>query len=89
MLYFADPQNVILSMPTFYESDLGREYQSLRELLNLGYRVHRVPRKTASITYTNILTTRRHVYVPQYSVYNVESDAQLAINERLRRLDRE
>ena len=89
MLYFADPQNVILSMPTFYESDLGREYQSLRELLNLGYRVHRVPRKTASITYTNILTTRRHVYVPQYSVYKVESDAQLSINERLRRLDLE
>lgn len=89
MLYFADPENAILSMPTLYESDLIHEFWNIRELLSLGYKVHRVPRKTASITYTNILTTRKNVYVPQYSVYKVESDEQLQINRKIRELDRE
>ena len=81
LLYFADAQNVVLSMPTHYESDKIHEFQNVRKLLELGYRVHRVPRPTASITYTNILTTRRNVYVPQYSRYKVESGGQLARNE--------
>ena len=86
LLYFADPQNVILSMPTLYESDRIAEFENLRELLSMGYKVHRLPRKTASITYANILTTRKNVYVPQYSIYRIESREQLAINQRVRRL---
>jgi hypothetical protein len=89
LLYFVDPENVILSMPTLYESDLIHEFQNMRELLSLGYRVHRVPRKTASITYTNILTTRYNVYVPQYSVFAIESEEQLRIDRRVTELDRE
>ena len=53
-----------------------------------GYKVHRLPRKTASIAYANILTTRKNVYVPQYSLYKIESREQLAINQRIRRLSR-
>ena len=86
LLYFADSQNVVLSMPTLYESDLSAEFDNVETLLSLGYKVHRLPRKTASITYANILTTKKNVYVPQYSLYKVESDRQLAINERVRRL---
>jgi len=86
LLYFADPQNVILSMPTLYETDRIAEFENVKELLSLGYKVHRLPRKTASISYANILTTRRNVYVPQYSLYKIESGEQLASNERIRRL---
>ncbi len=75
MLAFTDAENAVLSMPTLYEGDLGAEYQNVRRLLELGYRVHRIPRKTASITYTNVLVTRKHVYVPQYEVYKVETGA--------------
>jgi hypothetical protein len=75
MLAFTDAENAVLSMPTLYEGDLGAEYQNVRRLLELGYRVHRIPRKTASITYTNVLVTRKHVYVPQYEVYKVEAGA--------------
>jgi hypothetical protein len=89
LLYFADPQNVILSMPTLYPSDRQRESRNIETLLSLGYKVHRVPRKTASITYANILTTRQKVYVPQYSFYQVESDEQLEINRIVETLDRE
>ncbi len=88
LLYFADQRNAILSMPSLYESDWGRERRNLETLLRLGYRVHRVPRITASLTYTNMLTTRRHVYVPQYASYAVESDRQLEINARIASLDR-
>jgi hypothetical protein len=88
LLYFADPQNVILSMPTLYESDRIAEFENLRDLLAMGYKVHRLPRKTASITYANILTTTRNVYVPQYSLYKIESREQLAINRRIRKLYR-
>lgn len=77
MLAFTDPENAVLSMPTLYEGDLGAEYQNVRQLLELGYRVHRIPRKTASVTYTNVLVTRKHVYVPQYAVYKVEADAEI------------
>lgn len=84
LLYFADPQNVILSMPTLYESDRIAEFENLRELLSLGYKVHRLPRKTASLTYANILTTKQNVYVPQYSIYKIESPEQLAINRQVR-----
>jgi hypothetical protein len=86
LLYFADPQNLILSMPTLYGSDRIAEFENLEKLLSLGYKVHRLPRKTASISYANILTTRRNVYVPQYSLYKIESREQLDINERVRRL---
>jgi hypothetical protein len=89
LLYFADPQNVIVSMPTLYPEDADRESRNIEILLSMGYRVHRVPRKTASITYANILTTRRNVYVPQYSIYKVESDEQLEINRIVQTLDRE
>ena len=89
LLYFADPQNVILSMPTLYDSDRIAEFENLRELLSMGYKVHRLPRKTASITYANILTTKRNVYVPQYSLYKIESGEQLAISQQVRRLYRE
>ena len=89
LLYFADPQNVILSMPTLYPSDSQRESRNIETLLSLGYKVHRVPRKTASITYANLLTTRQNVYVPQYSIYQAESDEQLEINRIVETLDRE
>jgi hypothetical protein len=89
LLYFADPQNVILSMPTLYPSDRQGESRNIETLLSLGYKVHRVPRKTASITYANLLTTRQNVYVPQYSIYQVESDEQLEINRIVETLDRE
>jgi len=86
LLYFADPQNVVLSMPTLYESDRTAEFKNLETLLLLGYKIHRLPRKTASITYANILTTKANVYVPQYSLYKIESREQLAINKRIRSL---
>ena len=89
LLYFADPQNVILSMPTLYESDRIAEFENVRDLLSLGYKVHRLPRKTASITYANILTTGKNVYVPQYSLYKIESREQLAVNQRVQRFYRE
>lgn len=89
LLYFADAQNVILSMPTLYESDLERERRNAKVLLDLGYTVHRVPRKTASLTYANILTTRQNVYVPQYTAYIVESNEELERRRRIRSLDRE
>jgi agmatine/peptidylarginine deiminase len=76
LLYFASPTDVMLSMPLLYEDDKVAEFQNVRTLLELGYTVHRVPRRTASITYTNILTTRRHVYVPQYTRYQIESALQ-------------
>ena len=85
-LYFADRQNVVLSMPALYEGDRKAEYKNLNELLSMGYKVHRLPRKTASITYANILTTKLNVYVPQYSRYLVESKQQLAINQQIRKL---
>lgn len=89
LLYFADPQNVIVSMPTLYPEDVDRESRNIETLLSLGYKVHRVPRQTASITYANMLTTRQNVYVPQYSFYKVESDEQLEINRIVETLDRE
>ena len=76
LLYFASPTDAVLSMPRRYEGDKVAEFQNVRTLLELGYTVHRVPRPTASVTYTNILTTRRHVYVPQYTRYQVESPLQ-------------
>ena len=85
-LYFADRQNVVLSMPALYEGDRKAEYKNLNELLSKGYKVHRLHRKTASITYANILTTKLNVYVPQYSRYLVESKQQLAINQQIRKL---
>ena len=85
LLYVADSENVVLSMPTRYESDRIAEFQNVRSLLEEGYTVHRLPRPTAAITYTNVLTTRRHVYVPQYTRYAVESARQAAIDERARR----
>lgn len=87
LLFFAGPEDAVLSMPQLYESDRIAEYQNVRTLLELGYTVHRVPRPTASITYTNVLTTRDHVYVPQYTRYAVESERQQAVNRRLERLD--
>jgi len=75
LLAFADPENAILSMPTLYESDFAAEYDNVQTLLEAGYKVHRVPRKTASITYTNFLVTRTNVYVPQYTRYAVEAPA--------------
>jgi hypothetical protein len=60
-------------MPTLYESDRERELRNAKTLLELGYTVHLVPRKTASLTYANILTTRENVYVPQYTAYVVET----------------
>jgi agmatine/peptidylarginine deiminase len=89
LLYFADAENAVLSMPTLYESDKIREFQNVRTLLELGYEVHRIPRPTASITYTNILTTRDNVYVPQYTMYKIESREQAAINARVDALDRD
>ena len=88
LLYFADPQNAILSMPTLYASDRGRELRNAKILLELGYTVHLVPRKTASLTYANILTTRENVYVPQYTAYLVETDEQEKRREKIRALDR-
>jgi hypothetical protein len=85
LLYVADSENVVLSMPTRYESDRIAEFQNVRVLLEEGYTVHRLPRPTAAISYTNVLTTRRHVYVPQYTRYAVESPRQAAIDERARR----
>jgi agmatine/peptidylarginine deiminase len=75
-------------MPTLYESDRIAEFENVRDLLSLGYKVHRLPRKTASITYANILTTKSNVYVPQYSRYKIESSEQLAVNQRVQRLYR-
>ena len=86
LLYVADSENVVLSMPTRYESDRIAEFQNVRVLLEEGYTVQRLPRPTAAISYTNVLTTRRHVYVPQYTRYAVESPRQAAIDERARRL---
>jgi len=86
LLYVADSENVVLSMPTRYESDRIAEFQNVRVLLEGGYTVHRLPRPTAAISYTNVLTTRRRVYVPQYTRYAVESPRQAAIDERARRL---
>jgi len=57
LLYVADPENVVLSMPTRYESDRIAEFQNVRALLEQGYAVTRLPRPTASISYTNVLTT--------------------------------
>ena len=88
LLYVADAENVVLSMPTRYESDRIAEFQNVRALLEQGYTVHRLPRPTASITYTNALTTRRNVYVPQYTRYAVESAKQAAIDERAREAQR-
>ena len=88
LLYVADPENVVLSMPTLYESDRIAEFQNVRALLEQGYTVHRLPRPTAAITYTNVLTTRRNVYVPQYTRYAIESPRQAAIDERARRSER-
>lgn len=87
LLFFAGPEDAVLSMPQLYESDRIAEYQNVRTLLELGYTVHRLPRPTASIMYTNVLTTRDHVYLPQYTRYAVESEHQEAINRRLERLD--
>lgn len=87
LLYLAGPEDVVLSMPQLYESDRIAEFEDVRLLLEKGYTVHRVPRPTASITYTNVLTTRDHVYLPQYTRYAVESERQEAINRRLQRLD--
>src|SRR4029453_8939696 len=42
----------------------------------------------ASITYTNALTTRRNVYVPQYTRYAVESAKQAAVDARAREAQR-
>jgi len=89
LLYFADPQNVILSMPTLYASDRQLELRNIKTLLDLGYTVHLVPRKTASLTYTNILTTRENVYVPQFTSYIVESDEERKRLGKVRTLDRE
>jgi len=83
LLYFASPTDVVLSMPLLYEDDKVAEFQNVRTLLELGYTVHRVPRRTASITYTNILTTRRHVYVPQYTRYQIESALQQEREQKL------
>jgi agmatine/peptidylarginine deiminase len=88
LLYFADAENVVLSMPARYESEKILEFQNLRRLLELGYRVHRIPRRTASISYTNVLTTRDNVYVPQYTMYKIETREQEAINARVAALER-
>lgn len=88
LLYVADPENVVLSMPTRYESDRVAEFQNVRALLEQGYTVHRLPRPTATITYTNALTTRRHVYVPQYTRYAVESARQAEVEARAREASR-
>ncbi|HEX5064593.1 MAG TPA: agmatine deiminase family protein [Myxococcota bacterium] len=88
LLYVADPENVVLSMPTRYESDRIAEFQNVRALLEQGYTVHRLPRPTASITYTNALTTGRNVYVPQYKRYAVESAKQAAVDARAREAQR-
>lgn len=71
--------------PVRYESDRIAEFRNVRVLLEEGYTVHRLPRPTAAISYTNVLTTRRHVYVRQYTRYAVESPRQAAIDERARR----
>jgi len=88
LLFFADAENVVLSMPMRYESDLVAEFDNLRQLLSSGYRVHRIPRPTASISYANVLVTRSNVFVPQYTVYRVESPRQEAVDAEIRRLDR-
>jgi hypothetical protein len=89
LLFFADEENAVLSMPTLYESDLAHDAANTRTLLELGYTVHRVPRRTASLSYANILVTQRNVYVPQYSRYLVESPQQLARRHRIAGLDRQ
>lgn len=88
LLYFSDPQNAVLSMPTMYATDRKRELRNIRTLLGLGYTVHLVPRKTASLSYANILTTRENVYVPQYTSYIVESEEERRRLGKIRSLDR-
>lgn len=88
LLAFADAETAILSMPTRYESDRIHTFQNVRRLLELGYRVHLLPRPTASITYTNLLITPGRVYVPQYTMYEVESQRQQAIQQRMAELER-
>ena len=88
LLFFADAENAVLSMPILYEGDLARDAANTRTLLELGYTVHRLPRRTASVTYANILVTRSNVYVPQYTGYHVESERQLERNRRIAELDR-
>jgi hypothetical protein len=86
LLYFASSTDVVLSMPQRYEDDKVAEFQNVRTLLALGYTVHRVPRRTASITYTNILTTRSRVYVPQYTRYQIETPLQQQRGQALAKL---
>jgi hypothetical protein len=44
LLYVADPETLVLSMPTRAESDRIAEFQNLQILLEEGYTIQRVPR---------------------------------------------